>query len=408
MASPQTTYVNIMIGTPTNRALQYLALLLLIPNAHAQNWQPLTGADVIAALFSDTTMTATLKDGVEARATYNADGTGELNAWGGTFLRRWEIRGDDQVCLEIDQQTRCFRIEKDTSGSNNYRATAVDTGETVVFSVAGPEIAVGHPGSGGEGGAAAPSAEEVAAQLANPNSPLATLTFRLQYRDFKGSLPNANNQGGTTLLAQPSFPFARDNGDVIFFRPAIPLQMGFPTFNAASGQFETEFGLGDIAFDLAYGRTSKSGIAYAGGVVSSLPTATGNLGSDNWTLGPEALVAKISKNYVIGTLLSHQWDVAGSGSPTSLSTAQIIYTYLPGGGWNVGTTPIVTYDHEGDQWTIPLNFTLGKTVIVGGRPWKLGIELNYYVDQSDAFGPDWFIGVNAGPVVENVLARWFD
>jgi hypothetical protein len=30
------------------------------------------------------------------------------------------------------------------------------------------------------------------------------------------------------------------------------------------------------------------------------------------------------------------------------------------------------------------------------------------VEKSDAFGPEWFIGVNVAPVVENVLARWFN
>lgn len=30
-----------------------------------------------------------------------------------------------------------------------------------------------------------------------------------------------------------------------------------------------------------------------------------------------------------------------------------------------------------------------------------------HVDQSDAFGPEWMIGINVAPVVENVLAKWF-
>jgi len=34
-------------------------------------------------------------------------------------------------------------------------------------------------------------------------------------------------------------------------------------------------------------------------------------------------------------------------------------------------------------------------------------EINYFVDQPDAFGPSWFIGFNVAPVVENVMANWF-
>jgi len=35
------------------------------------------------------------------------------------------------------------------------------------------------------------------------------------------------------------------------------------------------------------------------------------------------------------------------------------------------------------------------------------MEINYYVDQPDAFGPEWMIGFNIAPVVQNKLANWF-
>jgi len=86
---------------------------------------------------------------------------------------------------------------------------------------------------------------------------------------------------------------------------------------------------------------------------------------------------------------------------------QFFGIYLPGGGWNIGSAPILSYDHESDEWTIPVNFAFGKTVIINGRPWKFAMELNYYVDQPDAFGPEWMIGFNIAPVVQNKLANWF-
>ena len=93
-------------------------------------------------MFSDTVMTTTLKDGVTAVATYNSDGTGELKAWGATFPRRWQIKGDDQVCIDIGDHTRCFNIEMGGSGSNQYGARDVDTGETIVFAVDEGQIPV--------------------------------------------------------------------------------------------------------------------------------------------------------------------------------------------------------------------------------------------------------------------------
>jgi hypothetical protein len=149
---------------------------------------------------------------------------------------------------------------------------------------------------------------------------------------------------------------------------------------------------------------------YAGGVVVSLPTATDDaLGTDRYSLGPEFMIGKLSKKYVLGMFPSHLWDVGGSGNAdVNVTNLQLFGTYLPGGGWNVGTSPILSYDHNSDQWTIPLNFTFGKTVIWNGRPWKLSAEINYFIESSDAFGPEWFIGFNVAPVVENVLARWFN
>ncbi len=44
------------------------------------------------------------------------------------------------------------------------------------------------------------SAEDVARELANPNTPLASLNFKLQFRTFKGDLPKAGHQDSTTLL----------------------------------------------------------------------------------------------------------------------------------------------------------------------------------------------------------------
>ena len=253
------------------------------------------------------------------------------------------------------------------------------------------------------------SADEIAKELANPNTPLASLNFKFQYRTYKGDLPNADDQEGTTLLFQPVFPFPLANGDVVFFRPAIPLQFDQPVFNSGKLDFDSESGLGDITFDLAYGRTTKTGLLWAAGIVSTIPTATEDtLGADRWTLGPEFLIGKLTKTYVLGAFPNHQWDIGGDGdAEINLTTTQFFVSILPGGGWNYGTSPIMSYDWESEEWTVPLNFNFGRTVIMGGRPWKLSAEFNYYVEQPDAFGPEWMIGLNVTPVVENVFARWF-
>jgi hypothetical protein len=61
--------------------------LSLVGIANAADWKPVEDPALLRELFSDSLVQATLKDGVKAEANYNADGTGELRAWGDTFAR---------------------------------------------------------------------------------------------------------------------------------------------------------------------------------------------------------------------------------------------------------------------------------------------------------------------------------
>ncbi len=255
----------------------------------------------------------------------------------------------------------------------------------------------------GKGGA---SAAELAAELSNPNSAVATLTFKNQFRWFEGDLPDAGDQSNYTLLFQPGLPFVFDSGNKLIWRPAIPLFVDQPVLDTDAGGFSGETGLGDIAFDLAFAPKLKdSSLLFAYGIITTLPTATNDLGSGQWTLGPELLIGKMSPKWVAGLFPNHQWDVSGwTENKVNLTSIQAFYTYLPGGGYSVGSGPTITYDWESEQWTVPLQVNAGKTVVWNGRPWKLSVELNYYVEKADTFGPEWMISFNIAPVVKNGLA----
>jgi len=373
-------------------------------------WVPVTGADTLRNFMSGRTAERRLPGGEVSTGEYFSDGTGVVREYGASFPRTWEIKGDDQVCISSAHDHICYVFERNSADPDLFRARNLTTGVMSEFRVEDAAAltieASREPGQGP--GAATASADEIAAELANPNTPMASMTFKLQFRGFTGDLPDADDQNSTTLLFQPSIPFPLDNGDTILFRPAIPLLINQPVFDAGDQDFDGTTGLGDIAFDLAYARTSDTGILTAVGIISSLPTATNDLGSDRFTLGPEILLGKLTKEYVLGVFPNHQWDVGGTGdADINLTTMQVFATYLPGGGWNVGSVPIMNYDHNTNDWTIPINFQFGKTIIAGGRPWKLAMELNYYVEQPDLFGPDWMIGFSVTPVVKNRVADWF-
>lgn len=242
--------------------------------------------------------------------------------------------------------------------------------------------------------------------LVNPIAPVSSLDFKLQYLRYTGDLTNASEQGRSRLLFQPVLAFARANSKVILVRPAIPILFNQPVYDPGSDGFNSTSGLGDIGIDVVYGRTSDSGHLVSLGIVSTLPTASKDeLGNQRFTLGPEFLVGKKSRNHLLSILLGHQWDVAGSGDKSiSLTTSQVFAIHLPGNGWSYGSTPVISYDHDAEQWTVPLNFVTARTLIAGGRTWKVGLGLNYYIEQADEFGQNWMVSLNITPVIGDVTS----
>lgn len=258
----------------------------------------------------------------------------------------------------------------------------------------------------------AKSADEIARELSNPNTALASMTFKNQFRFYDGLLPGSDEEWNYSFNFNPVFPFPLNNGDKIIWRPAIPFVVDSPvpfvSEFAAPGlaseiDFDNHTGLGDIGFDLVYAHTTESGLLLAAGLFTTLPTASSSyLGTGRWALGPEFLIGKLSENYVLGIFPNHIWDIAGWGEQDiSVSTIQVFATWLPGGGWNVGTAPIMNYNWNNEQWTIPVNLTVGKAVTIGGKPWKISGEANYYFERSDIFGAEWMFGLNVTPVMKN-------
>jgi len=262
------------------------------------------------------------------------------------------------------------------------------------------------------------SADELAKELNNPNNDIAKLTFKNQYRWYKGSLPEADNQDNYTLLFQPVFPFglgqAENHKSVFFVRPAIPFEFDQPYPTVQNGQvtFDKATGMGDISLDAAYGRTYKTGWLWLAGMLATMPTATdSDLAGKQWRLGPEAVLGNVQKWGLLAIFPYHQWDIAGwsDGGQYSVTSTQAFAMFTPGGGWAIGTQPIMSYNWEADSdsdWTIPLNLVISKTVMLGNTPFKFDLDLNYYVETPDAFGQEWMVGLNITPIVPNFIANW--
>ena len=146
--------------------------------------------------------------------------------------------------------------------------------------------------------------------------------------------------------------------------------------------------------------TFESGLIFGFGAAGSIPTATSGLGTDQWTLGPEIFIG-IQRNWgVIGALVNHQWDFAGEDDfDTSITGGQYFAAFGLGGGWQIVSTPPFSYNHETEDWTLPIGGGLAKTVILGTLPIRTQLQVWKFVSQPDEFGPDWQVRLAISPVV---------
>lgn len=382
-----------------------LASAFSVHAAHAQDWQPVTGKSALSELVSNTQLEGTLKDGVTGVARYNADGTAVLEAWGGSFERNWRIEDNDRICVVAGNESWCTKIEQDASNPDQYRATRLDTGEQVEFSLTGQSGSLASTAPADNvGGPAQPSAEELALKLSNPTAPVMTVGNNFDFVMFDGDLDGASNETSFRYTFQTVFPFKRDDGSSVFFRPAIPIFFGEPVPRAGGGFDSVGTELGDMGFDLSYGKTTSTGMILGAGVAGTLPTATDDrLGKDLWGLGPELLVGKIGKWGAVVGVLSHQWDLGGSGDGSiNITSLNYVYAFQLGGGWQLSSAPAITYNHDaqdGQEWTVPLGVGIARTTVINGRPWKFQLQYWNYVERGDVFAPEHQFRISISPVV---------
>lgn len=391
-----------------------ISILIISTNSLAQDggWQPVTGAEALRKFMSGRTLTLQVGKDRDRRGVYRADGTGVLHAWGGQFERRWEIQGDDQICVFGEPQSDCYRLEMKTNDPLLYRVTATSTGiiSEIRDSGSGDGTVISDSGSvdDNRGSVTAPSAEELAAKLANPANPIMKLGNNFDYVMFDGDLPGADDQSAFRYVFLTVVPFKLENGNSLLIRPAIPVMFNEPVPDGMGGYTEEGTDIADIGYDVIYSGTTETGLIWGAGIAGTLPTASNDkLGKDLWGLGPEALLGVARKWGVVGGLLAHQWDIGGSGSGSiDITSLNYFYSFPLGGGWQFAAAPTITYNHDavsGNKLTLPLGIGVSKTTVIGKRPWTFHLQYWNNIERPESFAAEHTIRLSILPVV---TASW--
>ena len=254
------------------------------------------------------------------------------------------------------------------------------------------------------------SSDDLARELSNPNTPLAKLTVKSTLTVYEGELPEPEGQVGNLILLQPVFPFplTDDGTRNLFIRPAFAFLTPQLLFNPGTADFNSKVRVADMGFDVALGQSFDNGMIAVAGMQGTLPVGHNDVSGDQLRLGPEAIVAYINEVGALAASPAHQWDVLGPGSDFSTSTLELFALKFLQGGWTVGTNPVLAYDWEGDQASIPVNGTVRKVVKFGNIPVQISASFDYFVENDDTFGQDYAFTLNFTLIVPNFIYNLFN
>ena len=241
--------------------------------------------------------------------------------------------------------------------------------------------------SGGVSTVLASDSAELAKAAQNPIANMISLPLQNNTNFNYGPMSGTQN----ILNVQPVWPFSVDEDWNLITRTIVPV-VSQPAFTPEQDRV---FGLGDTSFTAFFSPKASGKWTWGVGPVLVIPTATDDrLGADLWDLGASVVALTMPGNWVVGSLFSNVWSVAGNGDQdVNLFTWQYFVNYnIPdSGGWYLTSAPIITANWEADsdsRWTIPFGGGAGKIFKIGKQPVNGQIQAFYNVEKPE-FASDW-------------------
>jgi hypothetical protein len=279
--------------------------------------------------------------------------------------------------------------------------------------------------------------DEIAKELSNPVTALASFSNDFQYRTYQGSLPDADRQTSWIYELEASIPIPLRNGKNFLMSVTIPFNLNQPVWETWFGhpiwevdrsyadflirqspQVTPDSGrflrghdhVGDVSFDLAYGGVSGDGFISKYGMVFVLPSSQDlSAARQQFLMGPEVAFGKSADWGVLGASVTHFMRVSGdSDFDTNETNLEVFFAYGLGNGWQITSSPVITYDWEadsGNELLLPIGGGISKTMMLGRMPFRMGFELQYFVETSSRLGQQWLFTFNLTPVMRNPFRK---
>lgn len=229
-------------------------------------------------------------------------------------------------------------------------------------------------------------ADAMAKQLSNPVAALISVPFQFNYDEGYG----ADGDGERlSLNIQPVAPFPINEDWNVISRTILPVIDQEDVVGNSS-----QFGLSDTvqSFFFSPKAPTAGGWIWGVGPALLLPTATeSELGSEQWAVGPTAVVLKQTEDgWTYGALTNYLVSVAGDEDRADVNSLflQPFLSKTLGKGRTITLNSESTYDFEGDAWNAPVNLMYSKVMRISGRMVSFAGGARYYIETPQG-GPDW-------------------
>jgi hypothetical protein len=257
------------------------------------------------------------------------------------------------------------------------------------------------------------SLAEIGAKLANPVSDVWALFTEFDLPFSNGNVNRGDAQVGGRMILQPILPIplygTGENRWKLITRPTIPVLFSQPVPTGVD-TFDHPGGLGDITLPLLVAPPTGHWILGVG-PTWLFPSATEDaFGRQQWGVGPAVAMGYATKEWTAVVFPQYYWGIGGwnkKNTPDAsyLSMLYAFFYNLPH-GWQVGTNPTISYDHQassGNKWNVPVGMTVAKTTKIGDLPVKFQLGLEYSVVSQDIFGQVAQLKLNVIPVIPSLI-----